>query len=75
LLTLTPPSRGLLVFNNPGVKFVLVSVPGCQSADPALRGIYEVYADNLRDPFYASEMPIRSESFDKKVAAVVKNWS
>ncbi|CAD6574166.1 MAG: hypothetical protein CYPHOPRED_005307 [Cyphobasidiales sp. Tagirdzhanova-0007] len=49
-----------------GVKFVLVTVPGYQAADSALRSVYEVYAEQLRDPFYAAEMPISSETFDKK---------
>ena len=58
-----------------GVKFVLITVPTYQTADSALRGVYEVYAEQLRDPFYAAEMPIRSETFDKKVSSVIRGWS
>lgn len=54
---------------------MVISLPNYQAADQALRGVYEVYAEQLRDPFYAAEMPIRNESFDKKVANVIKSWN
>lgn len=58
-----------------GVKFVLITLPQFQLADTALRATYEIYAGHLQDPFYAAEMPIRSETFDKKVEKVMKTWN
>lgn len=58
-----------------GVKFVLMTLPGYAQSDNALRSIYEVYAEQLRDPFYAAEMPIRSENFDKRIASTIKTYS
>lgn len=58
-----------------GVKFVLVVSPSNTTADNALKAVYETYAEQLRDPFYAAEMPIRNENFDKKVAAIIKALS
>lgn len=59
----------------PGVKFVLIVTPSNTTSDQALKAVYEAYAEQLRDPFYASEMPIRNESFDKKISGIVKALS
>lgn len=53
---------------------MLITVPGFQLSDPALKLVYEIYAEQLRDPFYAAEMPIRSETFDKRILAVIKSY-
>jgi hypothetical protein len=58
-----------------GVKFVLVVTPSNTTSDNVLKAVYEAYAEQLRDPFYASEMPIRNETFDKKITAIVKALS
>lgn len=58
-----------------GVKFVLITTPGNTTADNALRAVYEAYAEQLRDPFYAAEMPIRNATFDKRVSGIVKALS
>ncbi|KAI5476228.1 TRAPP complex subunit Trs23 [Pseudohyphozyma bogoriensis] len=55
-----------------GTKFVLLTTPSHPSPDVILRKVYETYADHLKDPFYASEMPIRSEKFETKLAGVMK---
>lgn len=53
-----------------GIKFVLFTTPSHPSPEALLRKVYECYADHLKDPFYTTEMPIRSEVFDVKMAAV-----
>ncbi|SCV66890.1 BQ2448_5536 [Microbotryum intermedium] len=55
-----------------GTKFVLLTTPSHPHPDLVLRRIYETYADHLKDPFYMVEMPIRSERFDTKMAAVIR---
>jgi hypothetical protein len=55
-----------------GTKFVLLTTPSHPHPDQVLRKVYETYADHLKDPFYTAEMPIRSETFDVKMAAVVR---
>jgi hypothetical protein len=57
-----------------GVKFVLITVPAFQLSDAALKSVYEIYAEQLRDPFYAAEMPIRNENFDKRIVGVIKSF-
>lgn len=55
-----------------GTKFVLLTTPSHASPESVLRRVYETYADQLKDPFYQPENPIRSAVFDQKMAAVVK---
>ncbi|TNY23655.1 Sybindin-like protein [Rhodotorula diobovata] len=55
-----------------GIKFVLLTTPSHPSPDAVLRRVYETYADQLKDPFYTVEMPIRSEAFDSKMAVAVR---
>lgn len=55
-----------------GTKFVLLTTPSHPHPDQVLRKVYETYADHLKDPFYTVEMPIRSETFDTKMAAVIR---
>jgi len=51
---------------------VLLTTPSHASPESVLRKVYETYADQLKDPFYQIENPIRSIVFDQKMAAVVK---
>lgn len=55
-----------------GTKFVLLTTPSHPHPEQVLRRIYETYADHLKDPFYTVEMPIRSETFDNKMLAVIR---
>ncbi|EJT98112.1 transport protein particle complex subunit [Dacryopinax primogenitus] len=58
-----------------GTKFVLLTSPAepLTNADLVLRRVYEAYADGvMKNPFHTPEMPIRSEGFDTRVAAIVK---
>ncbi|GAA5916840.1 hypothetical protein JCM6882_006370 [Rhodosporidiobolus microsporus] len=55
-----------------GIKFVLLTTPSHPSPDAVLKRVYETYADHLKDPFYTVEMPIRSETFDGKMATAVR---
>lgn len=55
-----------------GIKFIVITEPGLSSVDLLLKKIYELYADYaLKNPFYALEMPIRCELFDKKLQALL----
>jgi len=67
LTSLPPPPRALA-----GIKFVLLTTPSHPAPDTVLKRIYETYADQLKDPFYTVEMPIRSEAFDHKMAVAVR---
>ncbi|KDN35978.1 Sybindin-like protein [Tilletiaria anomala UBC 951] len=56
-----------------GIKLVLIT-PSDYPVAPAvlLHKSYEVYADQvLKNPFYTPEMPIRVESFDKRVKDIL----
>ncbi|GAA5887783.1 hypothetical protein JCM16303_002329 [Sporobolomyces ruberrimus] len=55
-----------------GIKFVLLTTPSHPNPASVLKRVYECYADQLKDPFYTVEMPIRSEQFDQKMAAAVR---
>lgn len=55
-----------------GTKFVLLTTPSHPFPEPLLKKVYETYADYLKDPFYTVEMPIRSETFDVKMASVIR---
>ncbi|GAA5830266.1 hypothetical protein JCM3766R1_002847 [Sporobolomyces carnicolor] len=55
-----------------GIKFVLLTTPSHPNPGVVLKRVYECYADQLKDPFYTVEMPIRSEQFDQKMAAAVR---
>lgn len=71
-----------------GLKFVTISsqtasttnsnnnghIISIQIADNFLRKVYCLYSDYvMKDPFYAIEMPIKSELFDNKVKQMVSN--
>ncbi|CEQ39874.1 SPOSA6832_01421 [Sporobolomyces salmonicolor] len=55
-----------------GIKFVLLTTPSHPHPDQVLQRVYETYADQLKDPFYTVEMPIRSEAFDDKMSAAIR---
>ena len=61
----------LTLYDDAGTKFILFTTPSHPAPDQLLRKVYECYADQLKDPFYTTEMPIRSELFDKRMAAVI----
>lgn len=70
-----------------GLKFVAISSQttsavtnndyptiSIQVADNLLRKLYCLYADYvMKDPFYSMEMPIKSESFDRRLKQMVSN--
>ncbi|KIP10851.1 hypothetical protein PHLGIDRAFT_64753 [Phlebiopsis gigantea 11061_1 CR5-6] len=56
-----------------GTKFVLLTTPVEPTAEAVLQKVYEVYADAvMKNPFHTPEMPIRSEAFDTRIAALIK---
>ncbi|EST06067.1 Sybindin-like protein [Kalmanozyma brasiliensis GHG001] len=56
-----------------GTKFVLVTSPAHPNPAGVLHRCYEAYADHvMKNPFYTPEMPVRIETFDKAVEALVK---
>ncbi|GAA5932946.1 TRAPP subunit TRS23 [Sporobolomyces koalae] len=55
-----------------GIKFVLLTTPSHPNPEAVLKRVYECYADQLKDPFYTVEMPIRSEPFDLKMTNAVQ---
>jgi len=56
-----------------GTKFLLFTEPDQPNVDSTIRRIYELYADYvMKNPFYQTEMPVRCESFDRKLLAYVR---
>jgi len=58
-----------------GTKFLIFTEPGANYAivEAYLRRIYDLYADYvMKNPFYALEMPIRCDMFDRKLASYVR---
>lgn len=55
-----------------GTKFVLLTSLAEPSANAVLQKVYETYADAvMKNPFHNPEMPIRSEGFDTRIAALI----
>jgi hypothetical protein len=55
-----------------GTKFVLLTSLAEPSANTVLQKVYEAYADAvMKNPFHTPEMPIRSDGFDTRVAALI----
>ncbi|XP_063700720.1 trafficking protein particle complex subunit 4 [Culicoides brevitarsis] len=55
-----------------GVKFIIVTKTFQIGIDLLLRKIYELYSDYvLKNPFYALEMPIRCELFEKNLKEIL----
>jgi hypothetical protein len=62
-----------MVVDLEGTKFVLVTSPAHPNPAGVLQRCYEAYADHvMKNPFYTPEMPVRVETFDKAVEALVK---
>ncbi|KAF3919548.1 hypothetical protein ABW20_dc0102163 [Dactylellina cionopaga] len=56
-----------------GTKFLIFAEPRQPNLDVVVRRVYELYADYvMKNPFYQIEMPIRSEGFDRHLAAYIK---
>ncbi|EKM54459.1 uncharacterized protein PHACADRAFT_162843 [Phanerochaete carnosa HHB-10118-sp] len=64
----------MTIFLTPtGTKFVLLTSPIEPTAETVLQKVYEIYADAvMKNPFHTPEMPIRSEAFDTRIAALIK---
>ncbi|KAI0026470.1 transport protein particle complex subunit [Vararia minispora EC-137] len=57
-----------------GTKFVLLTslAEPHVAATAALQKVYEAYADAvMKNPFHTPEMPVRSDGFDARVAAII----
>ena len=55
-----------------GTKFVLLTSLVEPTVDTVLQKVYEIYADAvMKNPFHTPEMPIRSEGFDTRIAALL----
>jgi trafficking protein particle complex subunit 4 len=53
-------------------KFVLLTSLAEPSAESVLQKVYETYGDAvMKNPFHTPEMPIRSESFDLRITALI----
>ncbi|KAI4089079.1 MAG: hypothetical protein LQ344_005650 [Seirophora lacunosa] len=56
-----------------GVKFLLFTEPHQPNCDTIVAKIYEFYADYvMKNPFYALEMPVRCEEFDRRLGAWIR---
>lgn len=65
--------ESLILISMKGTKFVLLTSPVEPTADSVLQKVYEIYADAvMKNPFHTPEMPIRSEVFDTRIAALIK---
>ena len=52
---------------------MLLTSPVEPTAESVLQKVYEIYADAvMKNPFHTPEMPIRSEAFDTRIAALIK---
>ncbi|KAJ6490489.1 transport protein particle complex subunit [Mycena vulgaris] len=53
-------------------KFVLLTSLTEPNPDNVLQKVYEIYSDAvMKNPFHTPEMPIRSEGFDTRIAALI----
>ena len=61
----------LTCFQTPtGVKFLLFTSPEQPNTETVVQRCYEIYADFVtKNPFYALEMPVRVEKFERALAA------
>ncbi|KUJ11361.1 cis-golgi transport protein particle complex subunit [Mollisia scopiformis] len=56
-----------------GTKFLLFTEPQQPNVDKIVGRIYELYSDYvMKNPFYQLEMPVRCESFDRKLVQYVR---
>ncbi|KAI6045572.1 TRAPP complex subunit Trs23 [Pisolithus marmoratus] len=55
-----------------GTKFVLSTPLVETTAESILQRVYEIYSDTvMKNPFHTPEMPIRSDGFDSRIAALL----
>lgn len=53
-----------------GTKFLLIADIGQYQPDAILAKVYQIYSDYaMKNPFYQTDMPIRSEQFDRHLGA------
>ncbi|KAI8629252.1 Sybindin-like protein [Xylariaceae sp. FL1651] len=56
-----------------GTKFLLFTDTLQANVDVAMRKVYDLYADYVtKNPFYQLEMPIRCETFDRKLNSYIR---
>ncbi|KAI1770895.1 Sybindin-like protein [Hypoxylon cercidicola] len=56
-----------------GTKFLLFTDTMQANIDVAVRRVYDLYSDYvMKNPFYQLEMPIRCESFDRKLNSYIR---
>ncbi|KAJ8126885.1 hypothetical protein O1611_g6751 [Lasiodiplodia mahajangana] len=56
-----------------GTKFLLFTDTLQANADVAMRKVYDLYADFVtKNPFYQLEMPIRCDTFDRKLNSYIR---
>ncbi|KAJ9466872.1 Trafficking protein particle complex subunit 4 [Diplonema papillatum] len=63
-----------------GVKLLCSTEPSFHNAKAFLEGVYKVYADVLKDPFYVIDhsgigQPIRQDRFDRKLDQLIREWN
>ncbi|KAI1373632.1 Sybindin-like protein [Hypoxylon crocopeplum] len=56
-----------------GTKFLLFTDTMQANVDGAMRRVYDLYSDYvMKNPFYQLEMPIRCETFDRKLNSYIR---
>ncbi|KAI4869333.1 Sybindin-like protein [Hypoxylon rubiginosum] len=56
-----------------GIKFLLFTDTLQANVDVAMRKVYDLYSDYvMKNPFYQLEMPIRCESFNRKLNSYIR---
>ncbi|KAI1351165.1 Sybindin-like protein [Xylaria sp. FL0043] len=56
-----------------GTKFLLFTDTLQANVDVAMRKVYDLYADYVtKNPFYQLEMPIRCDTFDRKLNSYIR---
>ncbi|KAI0526146.1 Sybindin-like protein [Xylaria bambusicola] len=56
-----------------GTKFLLFTDTLQANVDVAMRKVYDLYADYVtKNPFYSLEMPIRCDTFDRKLNSYIR---
>ncbi|KAI1322016.1 Sybindin-like protein [Xylariaceae sp. FL0255] len=59
-----------------GTKFLLFTDTLQANVDVAMHKVYDLYADYVtKNPFYQLEMPIRCETFDRKLNSYIKEMN
>ncbi|KAI2635037.1 Sybindin-like protein [Xylaria nigripes] len=59
-----------------GTKFLLFTDTLQANVDVAMRKVYDLYADYVtKNPFYQLEMPIRCDTFDRKLNSYIREMN